>query len=180
MESNVRIINKKMEVSNNANFHIKDQKYVICELINTSNEYKFVALSENDNAYGYKYAREIDPLREVKEAYQRGETIQVYNRVVDMWFDRNIETDSERVKLKYNLDPSSYRIKPIEYVPYTFEDAKDIIGKAVKFKALRQIDLVYSVTEDGLNTLRGFYSFKEALEILEHLEGTPFGKLIEK
>lgn len=121
----------------------------------------------------WDYAREIDPFRELKKAWARGEDIQ-YRYKSDDWID--------------TPDPAwhpfyEYRIKPeseSKYVPFTFEDAELFMSRTViaKDKSCKVV-ITYSDNEDVLLGTVG-RNYKHLLENYTFLDGSPCGKEVEE
>src|SRR5690625_4566251 len=74
-------------------------------------------------------------------------------------------------------DPNiRFRVKPEpKYIPFTFEDREELRGKWIRRKGINDELVIYNISEEGVNA----YTWKEALEAIEFLDGTPFGKLVE-
>lgn len=74
-----------------------------------------------------------------------------------------------------------YRFKPEEpeYVPYTFEDAKELIGKPVKNKKLDFMYLIIDIDSSGvrMGTSSLLYPYSNLLEHYTDIDGNPLGKL---
>lgn len=116
-----------------------------------------------DNKY-----RIYDVNREAKEAFQRGEKIECRDIGKQVWLE---------AETPLWLSYKEYRVKPKpEYVPYSWEDRADLIGKGYVCEEEGFYSLVVSVRENRVNN----YTFAEAFEKLTHLDGTPFGKLKTK
>ena len=119
----------------------------------------------------WNYAREIDPLLELKKAWARGEDIQ-YRCKSDDWIDTQ--------------DPAwhpfyEYRIKPKpKYVPFTYEDAELFMNRIVisKDKSCKAV-ITYSDNEDVLLGTVG-RNYKHLLENYTFLDGSPCGKEVEE
>ena len=119
----------------------------------------------------WNYAREIDPFRELKEAFERGEDIQYRYKSGD-WTD--------------TPNPSwhplhEYRIKPKpKYVPFTFKDAELFMNRVViaKDKSCKAV-ITYSDNEDVLlgTVVR---NYKHLFENYTFLDGSPCGKEVEE
>lgn len=77
-------------------------------------------------------------------------------------------------------EETEYRFKPeTKYVPFTFEDAEFLIGKAIKSKDNTVYDIItYINNTTRVNTGYGPRSFDELLESFVFLDGTPCGKLV--
>ena len=76
------------------------------------------------------------------------------------------------------FDNSKYefRIKPEpKYIPFTFEDREELRGKWVRNKKSYIELMIYIISENHVNG----HTWEQALEVLEFLDGTPFGKLVE-
>ena len=70
-----------------------------------------------------------------------------------------------------------FRIKPEpKYIPFTFEDREELRGKWVRRAGTDNEAFIHSMRKTHVN---GF-TWKESIEVLEFLDGTPFGKLVEE
>ncbi len=120
----------------------------------------------------WEYAREIDPFRELKKAYARGEDIQ-YRYKGGGWIDTPVP-DWDEVH--------EYRIKPkSKYVPFTFEDAEKLIGKAVKSVQIKRVATITDVLNDAVFIGRcDEFSFNGLFEYFTFLDGSPCGKEVEE
>ena len=122
--------------------------------------------------------RIYDPYRELKEAYERGEEIQAY--------DKRSNQFGYLVKpLLWNLPVDHYRIKPKEpkYVPFTFEDRDLFMGKQIRLERAKEMYTITHCNDAGVGwptfNKSDSISFKNGLERLTFSDGTPFGKLVE-
>lgn len=120
--------------------------------------------------------REYDPYRELKEAREQGKIIQFrsLNNKNEDWKD--ITFDGHIFSDEYY----EYRIKPLIYIPFTFEDAENLIGKAVKTKCKRAIMNIVFLNKEGIslsNGIEGDYKF--LFDNYTFLDGSPCSKLIE-
>lgn len=118
-----------------------------------------------------------------KEVLERVEEIKYW---VDAILDgKDVEVNLQNgqwVKVDYRDLFSSfkkeYRVKPQQkYVPFTFKDAKDLIGKAVIKKDDKVVRLIIGILEsevcmDAINVY-----FETLLDRYTFLDGTPCGKL---
>lgn len=94
------------------------------------------------------------------------------------WAHPNSENWNIIYEPALNFQTSDYRVKPEpKYVPFTFEDAKDLIGKAVKSEEL--VCIITSIDDEGNMFFGGqsHFDFKELLNDFKFLDGTPCGKL---
>lgn len=120
--------------------------------------------------------REYDPYRELKEARNQGKTIQwrYLNNKNEDWKD--ITYNGHIFSDEYY----EYRIKPLIYIPFTFEDAENLIGKAVKTKCKRAIMNIVFLNKEGISLSNGIDGdYKFLLDNYTFLDGSPCGKLIE-
>ena len=77
-----------------------------------------------------------------------------------------------------NFSSYNYRVKPQpKYVPFTFEDAKDLIGKAVIKKGATLVKQIIVVNENEVGFDANNVSFQSLLEFYTFLDDTPCGKL---
>lgn len=103
-------------------------------------------------------------------AFAEGKTIQIRPMGLNAkWVD----TDNPQ----FMHEKVEYRIKPEpEYVPFTFEDREELRGKWYRRKSTGVETAIYNISEEGING----YTWISALAVLEFLDGTPFGKLVEE
>lgn len=105
-------------------------------------------------------------------AFAEGKTIQSIYKVEgaqDEWKDDNFPI--------WNNPLFEFRIKPEpKYIPFTFEDREELRGKWVKRKGSSNEVCVYNLSKTRVNG----YTWEHSLEVLEFLDGTPFGKLVEE
>ena len=105
---------------------------------------------------------------EIIEAYKNGAEIE-YRSPDDDWRIVNNPVWSYYTE---------YRIKPTtEYVPFDFTDAEFLIGKVVKHKDLKEVDLILGVTVHSVCLSISCISFEDLLKNYTFLDGTPCGKL---
>lgn len=162
---------KLMEVSDDSTdwerrvvFGKKNDKYLAWDFADTVEEAKI-----STNSCAWNYAREIDPFRELKKAWARGEDIQ-YRYKSDDWID--------------TPDPAwhpfyEYRIKPeseSKYVPFTFEDAELFMSRIIiaKDKSCKAV-ITYS-DKWGVVLLVSEISYIHLFENFTFLDGSPCGK----
>lgn len=89
----------------------------------------------------------------------KGEWVDLHNKVVT-W-----EEDSE------------YRFKPeLEYVPFAFEDYELFFGKTIKSKDGSRIAMITSVSNNDSSPTQ----LEHLFDTYTFLDGTPFGKLVQK
>ena len=105
-------------------------------------------------------------------AFAEGKTIQSIYKVEgaqNEWKDDNFPL--------WNNPLFEFRIKPEPmYIPLTFEDREELRGKWVRNKQSHNEFMLYLIDEEGVNG----YTWAGALEVLEFIDGTPFGKLVEE
>ena len=113
-------------------------------------------------------AKELLP---IIEAYSKGKTIQIKNK--DKWADLN--------GASFGASPDKYRIKPeLKYRPFqNQEECWQEMQKHqpfgwVKEKAGETLHLIREIS-DSIVTTDDIDSFKEAMNIFEFKDGTPFG-----
>ena len=80
-------------------------------------------------------------------AFKNDETIQVKNLSTDIWYDTN--DPSFDIKYEYRVKPKS------KLIPFTYLDAKDLIGKAVIGKTDKSVRLIGVVVENGIMLSNG-------------------------
>lgn len=77
-----------------------------------------------------------------------------------------------------NFSSYNYRVKPEpKYVPFTFEDAKDLIGKAIVKMDGTQVQKVVQLNKDYVFSGVGQMDYKWLFNEYTFLDGTPCGKL---
>ena len=105
--------------------------------------------------------------------------VQFYNPGLNIW--------SNSVGQPYWDKNLKYRFKPEpKYVPFTFDDAKDLIGKAVKDKRNQSILLIIRIDNVETNLLYSIYfandysiNYNSLLSNFTFLDGSSCGKLSE-
>ena len=172
MENKIEFFEDKlMEVSNNGVtwvkrvvFGRKNDKYIAWAYAETIED-----AASNIETLSWKFAREIDPFRELKEAFERGEDIQI--KLSFGWVDAT--------EPAWTIG-NEYRIKPNpKYVPFSFEDAELFMSRTVtaKDKSCKAV-ITYSDDEDVLLGTVG-RDYKYLLEDFTFLDGSPCGKEVE-
>ena len=74
----------------------------------------------------------------------------------------------------WDWSSSDYRIKTTpEYIPFTFEDAEFLIGKIVKSKNEKWIEMLIYASENEISNI----SYGFLLDCYTFLDGSPCGKL---
>ena len=123
--------------------------------------------------------REVNPYQEFIDAFNSGKTIQASKSFdfTDEWKDLSFPL--------FTLPVERYRIKPEpKCVPFTFEDAKFLIGKTItehpKYsgKVVRMITGVYERGVDINLSKSTILSFESLLENYVFIDGSPCGKLV--
>ena len=123
-----------------------------------------------------KYFDEIthvqeDPYKELKEAYERGEHIEIY------------KTDNRWHSIKYprwDADASKYRVKPPPvYVPFGLSD--DIVGRVVvrKNDGTKRIIIEQCSGQNEIFAGTGYLTYASLLSDYVFADGTLCGKLKE-
>jgi hypothetical protein len=69
------------------------------------------------------------------------------------------------------------KIKQPEYVPFTFDDYEQLIGKAVRQLILNYVNLIVKIREGAILIGDTYYNYEELLNKFEFLDGSPCGKL---
>ena len=113
----------------------------------------------------------IDYQISVMQAFKAGSTIESTPKENAYW----TVNDSP----KWNWAEVNYRVKQEpKFVPYSFEDAEALIGKAVKIKNNSEIVLIVRVNKDYISlSIYGAYGFKHFLSECTWLDGSPCGKM---
>lgn len=141
-----------------------------------------------DEKYNYRiHGQTKDKYKEVKEAYEAGETIQFKDKYVGaMYIDYEEFRIPGMVYPKIGDDAYYWRIKPKNYIkkaenmyiPFTWENKTEIMGKWIKWKKDGSLYLVTSIggIEDFWVVAGNVYiSSEELLQNYEFLNGTPCG-----
>lgn len=119
-----------------------------------------------------KYSEEV--LEKARKAVEIGQAI-LEGKEIEF-----LPLNGEWVKVHIpTLDISTYdyRVKPEpKYVPFTYEDANELIGKAVKHKSLNYVELIKFISDTHV----GDISFVELFQYYTFLDGTPCGKLVNR
>lgn len=120
----------------------------------------------------WEYAREIDPFRELKEAYKQGKTIQCVKKKNTNWVNCTCPTWDTDYDYRIKLEP--------EYVPFDFSDADKLIGKVVKI--YKRVHLIIACEVDrvvlgsaGNNTVCGYVDLYADFKFLD---GSVCGKFL--
>ena len=113
---------------------------------------------------------------ELYSALAEGKTIQVQNPNGGEWFDVKIET------LRSICEEFNYRIKPEpKYRPFkTQEECWNEMLKHQPFGWVKEIScemlyLINGISNESIVIMEDINSFKEAMNIYEFKDGTPFG-----
>ena len=102
-------------------------------------------------------------------AFKDGKIIQCKSLSTGIWHD----TNEPSFDIMYE-----YRVKPEpKLVPFTYLDAKDLIGKAVIGKIDKSVRLIGVVTENDVILSNGSHltSFRNLLDCYLFLDGSPIG-----
>ncbi len=163
---------KLMEVSDYADFRDKIIRVVFMQkngkYIAWKSAETFEEAEKEIDSFIWEYARDIDPFRELKEAYSQGKIIQV--NMHSQWEDITGEPI-------WNGDVKYLRIKP-EYVPFDYSDAEFLIGKMVKLKnsVVGIITAVYC--DESVIVGNVPYTFKELFNDFTFFDGSVCGKTL--
>lgn len=116
----------------------------------------------------WKSARDIDPYRELKEAYEQGKVIQA--NMGSRWEDIKGEP-------VWNDDVKHLRIKPEpKCIPFDYSDADKMIGKVVKLKS-SVVGIITAVYCDESVIVGNVpYTFKELFNDFTFFDGSVCGK----
>ena len=107
---------------------------------------------------------------ELIKAWADGAEIEYYDECVKKWL--------HICSTPFWSDDLKYRVKPQQkLMPFTFDDARQILGKAVICKSEKRINVILGVDEDNVHLSTDFPSFKRLLDEYTFLDGTPCGKV---
>lgn len=107
-----------------------------------------------------------------------GRDIELYDSEYLEWIDLpKSNTDLYFAKVKYRIKQEPEHPK---YVPFTFEDRGLFRGAWIKCKATGHEMAILQCFGEGISTIEGEYSYKDAFKHVTFLDGSPFGKLEEK
>lgn len=102
----------------------------------------------------------------VMQAYEDGKEIEFYHNGYSKWRKSPDPT--------WDWYRNDYRVKPEpEYIPFTFEDAEFLIGKAVKHKKEDYLIVIAWCTNEATSLA----NYKKLLDDYIFLDGSPCGKL---
>lgn len=107
----------------------------------------------------------------VMQAYEDGKEIEYSYKDCPAWKRATTPT--------WNWSTTDFRVKPEpEYIPFAFEDAEFLIGKAVKSKQKPLVLLIQVVYEKNV-LMHGFdtISYYTLLQNFTFIDGSPCGKL---
>ena len=162
---------KLMEVSD-------DSTYWVRRIVFGKRNYKYLALAyattveeaEKEKRYStWDYAREIDPFRELKEAFERGEDIQI--KLSFGWVDAT--------EPAWTIG-NEYRIKPKpKYVPFTFEDAELFMNKTLIAKDKTCSGVITYAHNEGVEVGKYKTDYKSLFDDYTFIDGSPCGKEVE-
>ncbi len=108
---------------------------------------------------------------EIGQAVLDGKEIE-YNSNNGSWRIANTPT--------LNFDDYNYRVKPEpEYIPFTFEDANDLMGKVIKKMDGTQVQKIVQLNRDYVFAGVGQMNYSYLFDHYTFLDGTPCGKKIK-
>lgn len=105
----------------------------------------------------------------VMQAFADGKEIEIYDEYTSKWISASGPN--------FNWTGCDYRVKEEpkqpEYIPFTFEDAEFLIGKIVKSKNEKWIEMLIFASENEISNI----SYGFLLDCYTFLDGSPCGKL---
>src|SRR5690606_32255457 len=121
------------------------------EYKNYVGDWKPVPLNPSwDKTIEYRIA---DPLKDIKQAHAEGKTIEYKHRA---WYDWSVFDFSEQNLDDYYAENVwKFRVQTEEskYIPYTFEDAKDLIGKTIMLKCPKVFYTILRVQNGAISNI---------------------------
>lgn len=107
---------------------------------------------------------------EIGQAVLDGKEIEYrYRNDFRQWF--GVHTPS------LNFDEYNYRVKPEpKYVPFSFEDANDLMGKVIKKMDGTHVQKIVQLNRDYVFAGVGIMDYEWLLKYYTFLDGTPCGK----
>lgn len=103
------------------------------------------------------------------QAFVEGKEIEIYDKYTAKW--------TPAINPDFNWKGCDYRIKEepekTEYIPFSFEDAEQLVGKVVKSKDENWIELLTFFGEDYTSNI----TYEALLKDYTFLDGSPCGKL---
>jgi hypothetical protein len=120
-----------------------------------------------------------ETLRKAAMAVEIGKAILEGKEVESSY--KNKEDFSRIINPSFDFRSYDYRVKeePI-YVPFTFEDAKDLIGKAVIKKGVTLVKQIIVVNSNEVGFDANNVSFENLLDLYTFIDGSPCGKIQNK
>ena len=118
----------------------------------------------------------IKELSSILEAYENSKTIQANygNNQTMIDLPRLSMSDiSSFIKGKCKLQIKS---EP-EYIPFTFEDAEQLIGKTIKSKSGNSIYIITAINYEYIGIWKNNINYDQLFDIYTFLDGSPCGKL---
>jgi hypothetical protein len=117
-----------------------------------------------------------------KEVLERAKkAVEIYNAILE---GKEIEIkniNGDWVTLKgciINIYDYEYRVKPdVKYVPFTFQDAKDLIRKVICHKCKKKVAQINVIYSEYIGIDADNIRFERLLQDFEFLDGSPCGKL---
>lgn len=106
---------------------------------------------------------------EVMQAFENGAEIEAKPIVVGDW-EEETEPEWDWVSFDYRIKKQP---KEPEYIPFSFEDAEQLIGKVVKSKDENWIEMITWCDNDEASSI----SYSNLLYGYTFIEGSPCGKL---
>ena len=102
----------------------------------------------------------------VMQAFADGREIEYYYPSTEKWYKTKDPV--------WDWNTNDYRVKESpEYIPFTFEDAEFLIGKAVKSRDEKWIEILTWASENGTSDI----TYETLLDEYTFLDGSPCGKL---
>jgi len=121
------------------------------------------------------FKRDLETLYPIIKAMNKGIPIQWRKIQSENWN----ELHSNSAVYDFNLALYEYHIKPeSQLVPFTFEDAELLIGKAVRNNETKNVGIISFVREFDCKVFTDL-TFYDLMVMFTFLDGTPCGKLVE-
>ena len=105
--------------------------------------------------------------KKVFKAWLKGAKIEYFSD--KQWWD--IPDPDFREEMQYRIKPEP------EYIPFTFEDAEQLIGKTIKSKSGNSIYIITAINYEYIGIWKNNINYDQLFDIYTFLDGSPCGKL---